>query len=64
MILICKISHIDLTVTVLHAMTLMKAVCVCVCARMHTCALSHVQLFETPWTVAHQVLLLKIFCLK
>ena len=28
-------------------------VCVCVC--MHV--LSHVQLFATPWTVAHQVLL-------
>ena len=29
-------------------------VCVCVCARVHM--LSHVQLFETPWTVTHQEL--------
>ena len=28
---------------------------VCVCARVHV--LSHAQLFATPWTVAHQVLL-------
>ena len=27
-------------------------VCVCVCVCV--CALSHVQLFGTPWTVAHQ----------
>ena len=33
-------------------------VCVCVCARARARAhmLSHVQLFETPWTVAHQEL--------
>ena len=29
-------------------------VCVCVCARTHTQSLSHVCLFGTPWTVAHQ----------
>ena len=31
---------------------------VCVCARTHTHTrmLRHVQLFETPWTVAHQEL--------
>ena len=40
-------------------MTLIQAVCVCVCAHM----LSHVQFFETPRTVAHQVLLLEILCL-
>ena len=27
-------------------------VCVCVCARAHV--VSHIQLFMTPWTVAHQ----------
>ena len=27
-------------------------VCVCVCVCV--CALSHVQLFATPWTIAHQ----------
>ena len=27
---------------------------VCVCARTHMCALTHVQLFATPWTVANQ----------
>ena len=32
-------------------------VCVCVCARMCMCMLSHVQLFATPWTVAHKALL-------
>ena len=29
-------------------------VCVCVCVCSCTCALSHVQLFATPWTAAHQ----------
>ena len=29
-------------------------VCVCVCARVHMRGLSHVQLFTTPWTIAHQ----------
>ena len=29
-------------------------VCVCVCVRTHTYTLSHVPLFATPWTVAHQ----------
>ena len=39
---------------------LVVCVCVCVCVRtrVHACActqsLSHVQLFVTPWTVAHQ----------
>ena len=32
-------------------------VCVCVCV----CVLSHVQLFATPWTIAHQVPLSKEF---
>ena len=32
-------------------------VCVCVCARAHAQSLSHVQLFEIPWAVAHQALL-------
>ena len=31
-------------------------VCVCVCARTCTRALSHVRLFVTPWTIAHQAL--------
>ena len=30
----------------------MACVCVCVCVCVHV--LSHVQLFATPWTVAHQ----------
>ena len=30
-------------------------VCVCLCARAHVHLLSHVQLFEAPWTVAYQV---------
>ena len=34
-------------------------VCVCVCARAQS--LSHVQLFEIPWAVAHQALLFKGF---
>ena len=29
-------------------------VCVCVCACAHARVLSHVQLFVTPWTIAHQ----------
>ena len=29
-------------------------VCVCVCERVCVCTLSHVQLFVTPWSVAHQ----------
>ena len=29
-------------------------VCVCLCVRTHTCGLSHVQFFVTPWTVAPQ----------
>ena len=29
-------------------------VCVCLCARAHVHLLSHVQLFEAPWTVAYQ----------
>ena len=31
-----------------------SCVCVCVCACSHAHALSHVQLFATPWTVARQ----------
>ena len=40
--------------------TLNACVCVCVCARVCVCVcvcacvLSHVRLFATPWTVAHQ----------
>ena len=37
--------------TLLHFIT---CVCVCVCVCMHTHLLSHVQLFATIWTVAHQ----------
>ena len=29
-------------------------VCVCVCVFVCVCAFSHVQHFETPWTVVHQ----------
>ena len=31
-------------------------VCVCACTRAHTCmhSFSPVQLFDTPWTAAHQ----------
>ena len=29
-------------------------VCVCVCACAHSQWITHVQLFETPWTVVHQ----------
>ena len=36
----------------LHTGYYILCVCVCVCTHMHT--LSHVQLFATPWTVAHQ----------
>ena len=32
-------------------------VCVCVRVLMHVCTLSHVWLFETPLTIAHQALL-------
>ena len=32
----------------------MWGVCVCVCVRTHVRVLSHVGLFATPWTVAHQ----------
>ena len=35
--------------------TVCVCVCVCVCARTHMLSLfSHVQLFVTPWSVAHQ----------
>ena len=33
---------------------LYKYVCVCVCVRVRVCALRHVQLFVTPWTIAYQ----------
>ena len=36
-------------------------VCVFVCTRAHTQMLSHVQLFETPWTVAYQAPLSREF---
>ena len=36
------------------AFRLCVCVCVCVCARAHM--LSRVQLFATPWTIAHQLL--------
>ena len=38
-------------------------VCVCACARVCVCvhAFGHVQLFATPWTIAHQALLSKGF---
>ena len=29
-------------------------VCVCLCVRAYAHKLSHVQLFATPWTIAHQ----------
>ena len=32
--------------------TIINCVCVCVCALSH---FSHVRLFATPWTIAHQV---------
>ena len=32
----------------------MPGSCVCVCVRVRAYALNHVQLFATPWTVAHQ----------
>ena len=28
--------------------------CVCVCVCVCVCMLSHVQVFATPWTLAHQ----------
>ena len=40
-----------MTLTCMHLYNKINVfVCVCVCV----CALSHVQLFVTPWTVAHQ----------
>ena len=35
-------------------MQIQKSVCVCVCVCVYVRAFSHVQLFVTPWTVAHQ----------
>ena len=40
-----------------HAQTVSDSrvrVCVCVCAHAHAQSLSHVWLFATPWTVAHE----------
>ena len=36
-------------------------VCVCVCVYVHAQMLSHIQLFETPWTVAYQAPLSREF---
>ena len=45
-----SVEPIELSI---YSWAMCVCVCVCACVHAHACRLSPVQLFGTPWTVAH-----------